>query len=297
VLALPLLALLAIAATVRRAESRALLAATGVPSPESPVPVLRVCADPNNLPFSDAGGRGFENQLASLVARELGARVEYTWHAQRRGFVRQTLRAGTCDVIAGIASASELVLATRPYYRSTYVFVSRRDGGPRIASLDDPALQRLRIGVQLVGDDFANTPPAHALARRGLVGQVTGYSVYGDYREEAPPSRIVRAVADGEVDVAIVWGPLAGYYATRQSVALHLAPVTPQVDPPFLPFVFDISMGVRRTDPALRDTLDAILRRRRVEVDRILAHYGVPRVRVPGVPRVARVAPPDEPVP
>lgn len=278
---IPLFAFALVAATEGGGVRR--LAAGVLPHSPAPAPSLRVCADPNNLPFSDAKGRGFENALAELVAEELGMKVEYTWHAQRRGFVRQTLRANSCDVIAGIASASEMVLATRPYYRSTYVFVAKRDGGPKVASLDDPALRELRIGVQLVGDDFANTPPAHALARRGLVSQVVGYSVYGDYREEAPPSRIVRAVADGEVDVAVVWGPLAGYYATRQREPLAITPVSPQVDPPFLPFVFDISMGVRRTDPALRDTLDAVLLRRRADVERILDRYGVPRVRAPRV--------------
>ena len=274
VLAIPALALGLVACIGGKGDAAVATAGT---------PALRVCADPNNLPFSDAKGRGFENALARLVADELKMHVEYTWHAQRRGFVRETLRANACDVIVGIASASELVLPTRPYYRSTYVFVTKAKGGPKIASLDDPALAKLRIGVQLVGDDFANTPPAHALARRGLVSQVVGYSVYGDYREEAPPARIVRAVADGEVDVAVVWGPLAGYYATRQRVPLAVTPVSPQVDPPFLPFVFDISMGVRRTDAALRDTLDAILVRRRADVERILDQYGVPRVHAPRV--------------
>lgn len=292
-LAIPMLAFLAyaIVGTDGLRAGYAAYAGLRAPDPGPRTPALRVCADPNNLPFSDAKERGFENALAHLVADEMGRHVEYTWHAQRRGFVRETLRANACDVIMGIASASEMVLPTRPYYRSTYVFVTRQRGGPRVASLDDPALRTLRIGVQLVGDDFANTPPAHALARRGLVSQVVGYSVYGDYREEAPPSRIVRAVADGEVDVAVVWGPLAGYFARRQRVPLALAPVSPQVDPPFLPFVFDISMGVRRTDAALRDTLDAILLRRRADVERILDQYGVPRVAPRRVASSERIEP------
>jgi mxaJ protein len=239
---------------------------------------LRVCADPNNLPFSNRRLEGFENRLAEILGREMGARVEYTWWAQRRGFIRNTLRAGACDVVLGIPSSFELALATRPYYRSSYVFVTRRDRGLAIGSFDDPALRRLRIGVQMIGDDGSNSPPAHALARRGMIDNIRGYSVYGNYREANPPARIVSAVAAGEVDLAVVWGPLAGYFARTSRVPLALAPVSPQVDLPFLPFVFDISLGVRREDTALRDELDAVLERRKPEIDALLDRYGVPRV-------------------
>jgi mxaJ protein len=240
--------------------------------------VLRVCADPNNLPFSNARLEGFENRIADLVARDLHARVEYTWWAQRRGFVRNTLRAGKCDLILGIPSSFELAQATRPYYRSSYVFVWRSDRRYRIESFDDPVLRDLKIGVHLVGDDGANTPPAHALANRGMVKNVRGYTLYGDYRKESPPSRLIEAVANGEVDVAVAWGPLAGFYAKRQNVALTIAPVSPQIDLPFLPFVFDIAFGVRRGDAAFRNELDAVLQRRDAEIARILDEYGVPRV-------------------
>jgi mxaJ protein len=240
--------------------------------------VLRVCADPNNLPFSNTAGEGLENALAALVARELDATVAYTWQAQRRGFVRSTLGAGVCDVMMEAPSSFERVLPTAPLYRSTYVFVVRRDGGPSVRSFDDPVLRRVRVGVQLVGDDYTNTPPAHALARRGIVENVRGYTVFGNYGEPNPPARIVDAVARGDVDVAVVWGPLAGYFATREPVALDLVPVSPQIDLPFLPFVFDVSMGVRRDDTALRDELDGVIRRRRSEIDAILRTFGVPRV-------------------
>ncbi|HEY2026395.1 MAG TPA: substrate-binding domain-containing protein [Gemmatimonadaceae bacterium] len=246
----------------------------------APRGVLRVCADPNNLPFSNERREGFENRLADLVARDLGRTVEYTWWAQRRGFIRNTLKAGKCDVVMGVPTGLGMVLATRPYYRSTYAFVTRV-GGPRITSFDDPQLKRLRVGVQLIGDDFANTPPASALTHRGIVKNVRGYTVYGDYREPNPPSRIVRAVSDGQVDVAIAWGPLAGYFAKRSRVPLRVAPVSPEVDVPYLPFVFDIAMGVRHGESAFRDSLDAVLLRRRREIDRILAAYGVPRADVP----------------
>jgi len=241
---------------------------------------LRVCADPNNLPFSNEKREGFENRIAALVAQEMKATLEYTWWAQRRGYIRNTLRAGLCDVFIGMPTGLDMVMVTRPYYRSTYVFVTKRSG-PRVASFDDPKLKRVRVGVQIIGDDFANAPPAEALTHRGIVKNVRGYTVLGNYREPNPPSRIVRAVAKGEVDVAVVWGPLAGWYAKTSPVPLRVVPVSPEVDVPYLPFVFDIAMGVRHGDAVLRDSLDAVIHRRQRDIDRILADYGVPRADTP----------------
>jgi mxaJ protein len=239
---------------------------------------LRVCADPNNLPFSNEAREGFENRIVELVAKELGANVSYEWWAQRRGNVRETLRAGRCDVIPGIASNLEMLATTRPYYRSAYVFVSRKDRKLALEGFDDPRLQTLRIGVQMIGDDFSNTPPAHSLARRGVVQNVRGFMVYGDYATDSPARTIVDAVSKGDVDVAIVWGPLAGYYARASKPALAIQPVSPLIDGPMLPMAFDISMGVRKEDRALRRELDEALERRRGEVRGILAEYGVPVV-------------------
>ncbi len=241
---------------------------------------LRVCADPNNLPFSNQAQAGFENKIVELIAKDLGAEVKYLWWAQRRGNVRNTLSAGECDLIPGIAAGVDMAATTRPYYRSTYVFVTQRDGPP-IASFDDPALKRLKVGVQLVGDDFANTPPAHALSRRGIIDNVRGYTLYGDYSTPSPTEGIVRAVASGEVDVAVVWGPLAGYFASREATPLKLTPVPPQEDAPGLPMSFDIAMGVRRQDKALRDEVDAALDRNRGAIEAILKTYGVPLSRSP----------------
>jgi mxaJ protein len=241
-------------------------------------PTLRVCSDPNNLPFSNRRQEGFENRIAQLVARDLGMKLSYYWFAQRRGFVRNTLGAGKCDVIVGVPSSFELAMPTRPYYRSSYVFVTRRDRRLNVASLDDPRLRKLKIGVQMIGDDYASSPPAHALANRAITRNVTGYMVYGDYAKESPARGIVDAVANGEVDVSAVWGPTAGYFIRRSRVPLVATPVTPQIDLPFLPFVFDISMAVRRGDTALRDRLDMVLERRRGEIDAILREYGVPRL-------------------
>jgi len=239
---------------------------------------FRVCADPNNLPFSNTRGEGFENHLARMIARDRGASVQYTWWAQRRGFVRNTLNARECDLVVGTVAGMEMLASTRPYYKSTYVFVSRRDRRLAIRSFDDSALRRLKIGVQLVGDDFANTPPVHALANRGLRGNLVGYTVYGDYREPNPPARIIDAVVKGDVDVAVAWGPMAGYFAARSRVPLDVVPVSPRIDLPFLPFVFDISMGVRYGDSTFRHQLDDFIERRRSSIDSLLAVYGVPRV-------------------
>jgi mxaJ protein len=244
---------------------------------ERPAGVLRVCADPNNLPFSNERGEGFENKIAELLAADLHEKLEYTWWAQRRGFFRNTLRAGACDVVLGVPSSFELAATTAPYYRSTYVFVYRKGKGLHVHSFDDAVLRDVKVGVQLVGDDGANTPPAHALAARGVVNNVRGYTLYGDYKQPNPPARIVEAVAKGEVDVAVAWGPLAGYFARRQRVPLEVVPVSPQFDLPFLPFVYDISMGVRRGDEELRLKLDDFVERHRAEIERILDDYGVPR--------------------
>jgi quinoprotein dehydrogenase-associated probable ABC transporter substrate-binding protein len=257
-----------------------LLGAGPAPPPPLPAtpPPLRVCADPNNLPFSNARGEGFDNRLAELLARELGTRVEYTWWAQRRGLVRNTLKAGACDVLLDIPAGWDPVLATRPYYRSTYVFAWRRGRALDVSSLDDPRLHTLKIGVQLVGDNGVNTPPAHALARRGIVDNVRGFPVYGDYGRANPGAHILEALAAGEIDVAIVWGPLAGYFADRLASPLAWAAVSPAIDPPALRFTFAMAAGVRKNDAALRDRLQAALDRRAGDVRAILDAYAVPRV-------------------
>lgn len=238
---------------------------------------LRVCADPNNLPFSNAQGEGFENKIVELIAADLGARLSYTWWPQRRGFIRNTLSAGLCDLVSGTANGVEMLRSTRPYYRSGYVFVTKADG-PKIDSLDDPILRELSIGVQLVGEDGSSPPPAHALAQRGLFDNVRGYLVYGDYRNSNPAAAIINAVADGEIDVAIAWGPLAGYFAEKASAPMKVGLVTPQIDGPRLPMAFDISMGVRREDRALREEIDSALVRLKPQIDAILESYRVPRL-------------------
>lgn len=237
---------------------------------------LRVCADPNNLPFSNDRGGGFENKLAELFAKELGQSVSYTWWAQRRGNIRNTLKAGKCDVLIGVPIGLAMVETTHPYYRSSYAFVSRSDRHLDITSITDPRLKDLKIGVELIGDDGFNTPPAHALAEQGIVSNVHGYMVYGDYRQPDPPARIVEAVERGDIDIAAVWGPLAGYFAGQSPVELSVVPIagTERFAP--LLFQFDIAIGVRKGDEERRQVFDNLISRNTGKIEHILAEYGVP---------------------
>jgi quinoprotein dehydrogenase-associated probable ABC transporter substrate-binding protein len=239
---------------------------------------LRVCADPNNLPFSNQEGEGFENRIAELVAEELDAELSYTWWAQRRGFIRNTLNAGACDVLMGVPAGYELVETTAAYYRSAYVYVYRADQGLDLHSIRDPRLRDLKIGVHLIGDDGANPPPAHALGAQGIVDNVFGYMIYGDYREPNPPARVIEAVAAGDLDVAAVWGPFGGYFAQHAPVPLAAVPITDTATFAPLRFEFGMAMGVRKDDRALLDELNRIIDRRREDIHALLDEYGVPRV-------------------
>ncbi|MCW8195830.1 quinoprotein dehydrogenase-associated putative ABC transporter substrate-binding protein [Proteobacteria bacterium 005FR1] len=239
-------------------------------------PALRVCADPNNLPFSNRQEEGFENRLVELISEALDRKLEYTWWPQRRGFLRNTLYAGKCDLVAGMPSSHEMVLTTRAYYRSSYIFLQRRGSEPRVQSFDDQGLREMKVGVHLIGDDGMNSPPAHALGRRGIINNVVGFSVYGDYSKANPPARLVEAVADGRVDVAVVWGPLGGYFADRQQVPLTVTPVSPLVDIPALSYVFSISMAVRLDDHELKAELDDVLFSHKSEIRAILDEFNVP---------------------
>lgn len=251
-------------------------AMAGAGAQESGSAVLRVCADPDNLPYSNAAEEGFENRIADVVAAALGKELRYEWQPLGRGFVRKTLGAGACDVFIGVPAGWERVLTTRPYYRSSYVFLNRADATHKLAAFDDPDLGRMTIGVQLVGDDLAATPPGLALARHGAVEHVVGYPVYGD----GPAARRASAdLAAGRIDAAVLWGPQAGYFASRSAVRLEVTPARPPADLP-LPFEFEIAMGVRKGDQALREALDQAIERRSTEIAAILDAYGVPRLRL-----------------
>ncbi len=239
-------------------------------------PVLRVCADPNNLPFSNQQEQGFENKLAEMFAAQLGAKLQYTWWAERKSFIKNSLEAGRCDLVMGLPTSLTSVATTRPYYQSTYVFVSRHDRNLNVTALSDPRFSKWRIGVHVVGENYA--PPAAALARRGITANVIGFSLFGPYGEINPARKLIDAVADGRIDIAIVWGPFAGYFAKKEKAALDIVPVSP---PMFLaiPFTYAIAAGVRKNDQPLLTRIDEAIAGNSVEIRRILDQYGVPQVK------------------
>lgn len=242
----------------------------------APAGVLRVCSDPNNLPFSNRAGQGFEDEIARLAAHDLGDSLQYAYAVQNDRFVKHTLDAGKCDAMMGVASGVKEMATTRPYYVSTYVFVSRKMDDLAITSFSDPRLRKLRIGVHLIGDE--STPPVLALGREGIVDNVDGFPIEGDTAKPNPPARLIEAVERKTVDVAAVWGPFAGYFANRSPVALTIAPVSDRNRFAPLQFSFPIAMGVRKGDDALRRKLDVFIAAERPAIRKILEEYGVPLV-------------------
>jgi quinoprotein dehydrogenase-associated probable ABC transporter substrate-binding protein len=229
---------------------------------------LRVCADPHNLPFSNEAGEGFENRIADLLAQDLGVPLAYTWYPQSVGFVRNTLGARACDVVMGIVSASELMQNTNPYYRSSYALIQRADAKLKATSLADPQLADLRIGA------VARTPPIDILAQRGLLKNLRPYQLIVDTRFESPGRQIVEDVAAGEIDVGLLWGPIAGYWAKQQSVPIEVIPITEEKSGARLDF--RITMGLRRNEPQWKQVLNDFLAEHKVEIQAILLDYGVP---------------------
>lgn len=230
------------------------------------------------MPYSDSARHGYENRIAAVLAHDLGEPLEYAWFPQMRGFVRKSLNTGACDVIMGVPAHYDPVRTTHPYFRSTYALVYRQHQLGQLRSLDDPRLTHLRIGIHVIGDDYQNTPGAEALAARGIVDGVVGFPIVGDYSRPAPAARLIEAVAHDSIDVAIAWGPLAGYFATRQRVPLTVVPLPDRPDASGAQFAFDIAVGVRRDDAELAATLDSLLVRERPTIRRILLDYGVPLV-------------------
>ncbi|HEY1226106.1 MAG TPA: quinoprotein dehydrogenase-associated putative ABC transporter substrate-binding protein, partial [Ramlibacter sp.] len=221
-------------------------------------------------------GTGFENRLARLLAQDMGIDLQYAWLPDRRGFVRKTMGAGVCDVVLGVPAGVARVQTTQPYYRSSYVWVQRADRGEPPSGFDDPRLARMRIGVQLIGDDMAASPPGFALARHVPKARVTGFPIPG---ETPAAQRIVEALAAGELDGALVWGPQAGFFAQRAGVPMRIVRLAAPADLPRpQTFEFDIAVGVRRGDDVLRQRVQDALVRHRADIDELLAEYGVPRV-------------------
>jgi quinoprotein dehydrogenase-associated probable ABC transporter substrate-binding protein len=243
-------------------------------APSTQAAALRVCSDPNNLPFSNRALEGFENKIAALLAHDLGETLDYTFAAQQKTFAERTLNAHRCDLIMGVPVGMPGMLETHPYYRSSYVFVYRGDRDLHLHSLRDQRLRQLKIGVHLIGED--DLPPVVALGQQGIVDNVSGFMIYGDYAKANPPARLIAAVADREVDVAVVWGPLAGFFAQRSTVPLRVVPIDDTASFAPLRFRYSIAMGVRAGDVALRDRIDRVIEQERAMIWATLSGYGVP---------------------
>lgn len=236
--------------------------------------IIRVCADPDNMPLSNQKGEGFEQKIAELIGKEWNSKIEYAWWPVRRGFFARALNGRYCDVAMEAPSGLDIAGVTKPYFRSGYVFVTRKDSGLDIKSLADPRLKKLKIGVNLLNADAENTPPAMALSRYGVVGNLVGFSTF--YTDTERPEDIINAVAKKDIDVAIVWGPLAGYFVKRASTPLQLVPLPERDSLSDVPFQYNIGLGVRRRDKALRDSLQSVLDRKGPEIQAILKQYEVP---------------------
>jgi quinoprotein dehydrogenase-associated probable ABC transporter substrate-binding protein len=265
----------------------AIVALGGSASICSALPALRVCSDPDNLPYSNREQQGFENKIADLIAQDLHMEVSYFWYPQREKFFKNTLNSGLCDVVMGVPSGFDEADATRPYYRSTYVFIARRDRDLRIDSFDDPRLKSLRIGVHVLGEQDDSLPPVHALTSRGIVRNLVGYSIFGNLAEANPAADLIKAVTNKDVDVAVVWGPLAGYFTQKSGSVLEITPVDGDPMHPELPLAFDIGIGVREGDTQLKRTLDGELVKRHDDIQRILTSYGIPQIALAKPPAIA----------
>jgi quinoprotein dehydrogenase-associated probable ABC transporter substrate-binding protein len=229
---------------------------------------LRVCADPHNLPFSNQAGEGFENRIAELLAQELGLQLAYTWYPQSVGFVRNTLGAHACDVVIGTVTAGELLQNTNPYYRSSYALVQRADAKIKADALTDPQLADLRIGA------VARTPPIDILAQQGLLKNVTPYALVVDTRYDSPGRDMVEDVAAGKIDVGVLWGPIAGYWAKQASVPIEVIPLTGENARARMDF--RIAMGLRRNEPEWKQVLNDFIAKHKADIQTILLDYGVP---------------------
>lgn len=231
--------------------------------------VLRVCADPNNLPFSNEKGEGFENRIAELLAAKLHKTLAYVWYPQATGFVRNTLGAHRCDLIPGFPLGDELVQSTNPYYRTAYALVIRPGSGlDDLDTLADPRLKEKRIGI------VAGTPPATYLAVNGVMRNAKPYPLVVDTRVDSSAQAMVRDLASGEIDAGVLWGPLAGYYAKQATPPMRVTLLLKDSGGP--PLTFRIAMGVRPTDQNWKRLLNRLIAENRAEIDRLLIGFGVP---------------------
>jgi quinoprotein dehydrogenase-associated probable ABC transporter substrate-binding protein len=231
--------------------------------------MLRVCADPHNMPFSTESGEGFENKLAELFAGQLGKGLAYTWYPQAPGFVRNTLRAYKCDVLMGIPQGDDIVQVTNPYYRTAYALVVKQSSGlDGVDTLGDPRLKGKRMGI------VAGTPPSDYLVRNGLMARAKPYSLVIDTRVDSSAAAMMRDLAAGEIDAGILWGPMAGYYARQLGSAATAVPLVRETGGPRL--AYRIAMGVRHTDQEWKRLLNRKIGENQDAINRLLLSFGVP---------------------
>jgi quinoprotein dehydrogenase-associated probable ABC transporter substrate-binding protein len=230
--------------------------------------VLRVCADPSNLPFSDENKRGFENKIAEVMGAALAVKVEYTWFPQIIGFVHNTLQAHRCDLVIGTVAGDDVMQTTNPYYFTTYVMVYRSDKGRAFDGLQDPRLANLRLGV------VSATPPSDLLVRHDLMPHAKPYQLTVDTRAESPTHQMIRDIVDGTIDVGFLWGPIAGYYRKHDELPLTLVPLKDEPGAPRMKY--HIAMGVRGNEPEWRRRVNAVILQRQPQITAILRDYGVP---------------------
>jgi quinoprotein dehydrogenase-associated probable ABC transporter substrate-binding protein len=241
--------------------------------------VLRVCADPDNMPFSNEAREGFENRLAEMLATAWNSELRYIWWAAPRGLFSRALNGSYCDVILQAPTEFDMAGVTRPYYRTGYVIVQRADAPHKVTSLDDPALKTMKIGVHLLSSDAENTPPAMALSAHGVVGNLVGFGTTFVGSQDRPED-IIKAVVDGTVDLSMVWGPLAGYHARRVGAELTLTPI-PDDTLTGTPMAFSMGIATRRRERAFRDSLQHFLDSRQADVKGLLTEFGFPLFPLP----------------
>ena len=231
--------------------------------------VLRVCADPNNLPFSNEKGEGFENKLAELFAEKLQKKLDYAYYPQATGFVRNTLGAHRCDVIMGFPQGDDLAQGTNPYYRTAYALVAKPGSGlDEVATLDDPRLRGKRIGI------VAGTPPATYMAAHGLMANAKPYPLMIDTRVDSSAKAMINDLISGAIDAGILWGPLAGFYAAKANPPLHVMPLVKETRGPGL--IYRVGMGVRATDQNWKRELNRLIKENQPTINKILLDFGVP---------------------
>ncbi len=231
--------------------------------------VFRACADPHNLPFSNEAGEGFENRIADLFAKKLGKSLAYAFYPGATGFIRNTLNARRCDVVMGMPVGDDMVQPTNPYYRTAYVAAYAKDGAlAGLDALSDPRLKSAKIGV------VAGTPPVTYLAINGLLPQIKSYALVVDTRYDSPTAEMMADLDHGVIDVALLWGPIAGYYALHAKTATTVTPLVKEASGPKL--VYRIALGVRHSDQNWKRDLNKLISQNRSEIDAILRSYGVP---------------------